>query len=368
VSATLAEGPPMRLDKDGTPHTSAHRAITASELWSAIPASEFWSSEFKSEFKQGSLEHDNHSAKYTFKVLGATASKSEWDKSDAEYDRFLAPYLAWAKEQYPVDVIDTKMAGVHIGRITPKDGVAPENEHRILINLHGGGFYLGRGLVMGQIESIPLASIGKIEVVTVDYRQAPYFKFPAGTEDVEAVYKELLKQYKSEAIGIFGTSAGGVLTAQAVVGIESKGLPRPGAVGIFWAGPGPFWSPLFCKQGDSMMWVRGLRRENAARGVPKQYISNYMEGADANDPLANPGSSDAALAKFPPTLFITGTRAFDMSPAIVAHARLLKLDVDSSLYIMEGGWHAVDLYVRGTPEKRDVDTYKVSWFNRHLAR
>lgn len=66
----------------------------------------------------------------------------------------------------------------------------------------------------------------------------------------------------------------------------------------------------------------------------------YMEGVDHNDPRAYPGSSDTVLAKFRPTLLLVGTREFALSPAIVAHARFLRLGVDASLYIMEGVPHA----------------------------
>jgi len=64
---------------------------------------------------------------------------------------------------------------------------------------------------------------------------------PAASEDVEAVYRELLKEYQPEHIGIFGCSAGGGLTAQAVAWFQSKALSRPRAVGIFAAAPMPPW-------------------------------------------------------------------------------------------------------------------------------
>lgn len=46
----------------------------------------------------------------------------------------------------------------------------------------------------------------------------------------------MLKSYAAENIGIFGYSAGGVLTAQAVNWFQVHELPRPGAIGIFGAG------------------------------------------------------------------------------------------------------------------------------------
>jgi hypothetical protein len=52
----------------------------------------------------------------------------------------------------------------------------------------------------------------------------------------------------------------------------------------------------------------------------------------------------------------------------VTHARLLKLGVDSSLYVVEGGPHGVELMFSGTPEVRDAKSYVVRWFDRHLSR
>lgn len=69
-----------------------------------------------------------------------------------------------------------------------------------------------------------------------------------------------------------------------------------------------------------------------------------MEGVDYEAWQAYPSSSDAVPAQFPPTLFLTGTRAFELSAVAVAHAKLLKLGVDAALYLMESGWHGAHAY------------------------
>jgi acetyl esterase/lipase len=66
--------------------------------------------------------------------------------------------------------------------------------------------------------------------------------FPAASEDVAAVYRELLKVHKSSDIGAFGNSAGGLLTAQALAWFRHVKLPSPGASGIFCASADARWA------------------------------------------------------------------------------------------------------------------------------
>lgn len=294
------------------------------------------------------------------------ASKAEWDKFDALADeKLFGPNVKWLTEHYAVDMNDTKMGGVSVSVITPKAGVSAANKARVLISLHGGGFELGRGLLAPKNEGIPVAALGRIKVVAVDYRMAPYYHFPAATEDVEAVYRELLKTYKPEHIGIYGCSAGGMLTAQSVAWFQTKKLPRPGAVGVFCATVFDF-----AAGGDStaMGWTPGgLVMSADPTGKPNTRIG-YMTPAKADDPHAYPGVSPAVLAKFPPTLLVTGTRSFDLSGSAASNAALLKAGVDSSLYVQEGGVHAYFASAAiKTPEARDTWTYIARWFNAHLA-
>ena len=104
------------------------------------------------------------------------------------------------------------------------------NRGRVLINLHGGGFVSDSGSL---IEGVPIANLTKIKVVSVYYRLAPENPFPAAVDDVVAVYRELLKTYKPQGIGIFGTSAGAILTCEVAVRLKQLGLPLPAALGAF---------------------------------------------------------------------------------------------------------------------------------------
>src|SRR5579862_1454489 len=95
-------------------------------------------------------------------------------------ERKNAPFVARAEVLYPVSIERRLIGGVPTKVITPKAGVAPANRQRLLINLHGGGFLWGEE--NGSLtESIPIAGLGKITVITVAYREGPEFKFPAAS-------------------------------------------------------------------------------------------------------------------------------------------------------------------------------------------
>lgn len=118
----------------------------------------------------------------------------------------------------------TTIGGVEVLDFTPADG--SHDPDRVLINLHGGAFTVGWDGIP-HMESIPLASMGRYRIVSVNYRMAPEHKHPAAVEDVAAVYAALLDDYAPGRIGIFGGSAGGVLTAQAAAWLPAHGLLRP---------------------------------------------------------------------------------------------------------------------------------------------
>src|SRR5579884_916907 len=121
----------------------------------------------------------------------------------------LAGYLTRQRALFAVDRQDTTVGGVHAYIYTPKAGIASSNQKRVLIDLHGGVFS-GCWPGCAELESLPVSALGRIEVVSVDYREGPENRFPAASEEIAAVYRELLKTHKPGDIGIYGCSAGGM--------------------------------------------------------------------------------------------------------------------------------------------------------------
>src|ERR1700736_2853113 len=101
-------------------------------------------------------------------------------------EQFIGPLSRALEGAFPLGIRQTTFAGVPVETFTPPEQA---NERRVLINLHGGAFMSG-AIHVARVESLPLAHLGKIKVVSVDYRQAHEHKYPAASEDVAAVYRE----------------------------------------------------------------------------------------------------------------------------------------------------------------------------------
>ncbi|MDE0192225.1 MAG: alpha/beta hydrolase fold domain-containing protein, partial [Gammaproteobacteria bacterium] len=139
------------------------------------------------------------------------------------------------RAKHPVEITAETIAGVYTEVFVPKDGVAAANKNRLLISIHGGGFTIG-ARYFSHTEAMQVAHMGGYKVISPDYRMAPEFTHPAGLEDAVAVYRAMLADYDAGSIGIYGCSAGAMLTAQTVAYLLRNDLPLPGGIGLFRAG------------------------------------------------------------------------------------------------------------------------------------
>jgi monoterpene epsilon-lactone hydrolase len=261
-----------------------------------------------------------------------------------------------SKKMYPVHVGADSIADVAVRVITPLT-IAPEKSDRVLINLHGGGFNSDSGSLS---ETIPIANLTGIKVIAVLYRLAPEHPFPAGLEDAVAVYKELLKTYKPSHIGIYGTSAGAILTAEVTVKLKQLGLPLPAVTGIF-SGLGDF-----SQVGDSaaLFALNGL---SGHLDPPKsdEVDTEYTSTTNLKDPVLSPLYAD--VTGFPPTLFLTSGRDLLLSGTTVLHRTYLRAGVDAHLVVFEAlphaFWNAPQL-----PESKEANQIMASFLAGHLGK
>lgn len=283
-------------------------------------------------------------------------------------DGIMFAFLEPMRQRYAVNISEQTIGGVLADVVTPAEGITPRNADRVLINLHGGGFVTGARSA-SLVEAVPLAALMRIKVVSVDYRMGPEHRFPAGSEDATAVYRELLKTYQPENIGIYGCSAGGLLAAQSVAWFKTQGLPDPGALGVFCASLSGFFG------GDSVALsgpLNGMLPPRVALAGPRQADGGgsgmvYLDTAQADDPLAYPQASPALLATFPPTLFITGTRSFEFGAALDSHNKLTQAGGESLFHGWDGMFHGF-IYNSELPESREAYRIMADFFDSRLEK
>jgi monoterpene epsilon-lactone hydrolase len=295
------------------------------------------------------------------KWLASLAEKKSSPQTLAERristDAWRARGSAEARKLYSVNVEETKIAGVRTDVITPL--TMPEaNRGRVLINLHGGGFVSDSGSL---VEGIPISNLTKIKVVSVYYRLAPENPFPAAVDDVVAVYKELLKTYNPHAIGIFGTSAGAILTCEVTVRLKQLGIPLPAALGAF--------SVLtdFSRPSDSrqIFALEGFPGELQPMDPKRPPDDPYPGSADRKDPVLSPLFAD--LRGMPPTLLVTSTRDLLLSDTALFHRALLGAGNDAQLVVFEALPHAFWYHFQ-LPETKECLDLMARFFDQKLAR
>ncbi|MBE1527173.1 acetyl esterase/lipase [Sphingopyxis sp. OAS728] len=228
------------------------------------------------------------------------------------------------QKRYDVRIEASTIAGVPVRIVYPK-GVSALGDGPVLLNLHGGGFAIDSGSLT---ETIPIAARTGLPVVAVLYRLAPEHPYPAALDDALAVYQALEKDRKARQIAVFGTSAGACLSGQLVAKLASLGRPMPAALG-FLSG-----SADLSVRGDSESWMPGPGFD---------WVAAYAGKTAMTDPILSPIRGD--VSGFPPTLLLTSSRDFLMSPTSIFARALHEKGVDVRLMMFDGLPHAFWAYM-----------------------
>ncbi len=115
-------------------------------------------------------------------------------------------------------ISDERLGGVPVRRYRPRETMSGP----AILFAHGGGWYLG-GLDSHDSLCAQLAHDCMQELIAVDYRLAPEAPFPAGLDDLTAVYRALLAGGAEPPL-LLGDSAGGNLVAALTLRCRKQGL------------------------------------------------------------------------------------------------------------------------------------------------
>lgn len=253
---------------------------------------------------------------------------------------------AQMQKRFEVRVEMAQIAGVPVRIIYPK-GIDGLKDGPVLLNLHGGGFAVDSG---SQTETIPIAAKTGIPVVAVLYRLSPEHPYPAALDDAHAVYRALLKDHAASDVAVFGTSAGAALSAQLLARLSTNGEDMPAALGFFSG------SADLSKKGDSESWMPTPNDE---------YLPKYIGTASRTDPILSPILGD--LSRFPPTLSISSTRDFLLSPTSIFARALHERGIDSRLVVFDGLPHAFWSFM-DIPESDQANEIAAKFFKAQIGK
>ena len=163
----------------------------------------------------------NKAAHPPYHTLTAQAARAMFAKQAPVLD--FKPLSMWR-----VDEVRQSPWGARI--YTPREPVWSD-PLPVLFYIHGGGFTIGSPDTHNGLTRY-LAQHADCIVVSLDYRLAPEYKFPAAVEDAFAAWQWLLREIAAfggdaSRVAIAGDSAGGTLAAVVCLMARDAGLPQP---------------------------------------------------------------------------------------------------------------------------------------------
>lgn len=197
---------------------------------------------------------------------------------------------------------------------------------RVVLYLHGGGYFFGSGSMHRQITWRLSQSLAR-PVLAIDYRLAPRHSFEAWRDDAVMAYEHLLKQgYRGSDITIAGDSAGGHLTLVLLQTLRDRGISRPAAA--ICISP---WTDLSC---ESLSLTTNDRRDPYIPSTALRFISGFLtRHRSPFDALVSPVHGD--FRGLPPIYVMVGSTELlrDDARRMVARARA------AGVHVTYEEWH-----------------------------
>lgn len=210
-----------------------------------------------------------------------------------------------------------------------------------MVYLHGGG-YIGTSPMMYVVFMAHLARVVQCDIFVADYRLAPEFPYPAATEDIVAVVRELLANgVAPNRLFLAGDSGGGGLVGSVLYACAEQGLPRPAATVLF--------SPEV-----SLVLNEPSVTENAQLDIlPWNVPTNaYLHGSDPEDEAISVLQQDPS--SWPPTFVAYGTDEIFRDAIVTFVKRLHESGVRCVANQAEGMFHVFPFLLPWARESRQV--------------
>ncbi len=220
----------------------------------------------------------------------------------------------------------------------------------VLLELHGGGFYLGSAAA-GDVRNRELADALGVVVVSVDYRLAPEHPWPAAADDCETAALWLVENTASRfgvsRLGLLGFSAGSTLAMTTLLRLRDRSLSVVSAAVLQFG-------------------TYDLSAQTpAGRLIADEYFLEAYAGhaPDRTNPDLSPVFAD--LAHLPPLLMVVGADDVLLQDNLAMAQRLEAAGVDVDLRVYPECPHGFTAHP--TPTARAARSDVEAWLGGHLS-
>jgi acetyl esterase/lipase len=243
------------------------------------------------------------------------------------------------------NLIDTRIQFEELGNIYPKETsvkvtpvlinevscywFTPENAipNKIIVYLHGGAYVLGS---IRSHESMVTHISKKLRtnILFIEYALAPEKPYPAGINDVLAVYKELTVTHPGYTIDFIGDSAGAGLLLSATNKMLHQQLPLPRATVMISP-----WINLDC---DNHSYEENAQKDPI---LSKENLQNRANMYTGNIPLEQSNPHHIPFNNFPPVLIMVGTNEILLDDSSAFYSNIQDKQEKTRLTIYEDQYH-----------------------------
>lgn len=217
----------------------------------------------------------------------------------------------------------------------------------VILQLHGGGYYGRLHNTYRDMAALYNEVSRGLDVLSVDYRVAPEYPFPAALEDAVAAYRWILENgYNTGKVFVVGDSAGGGLALALCLYLRDRGMPMPRGIITMSA-----WTDL-TKSGDSYQENFDIDPIFGGSTDTLVYKEGYFGELDPEYPYISP--VNGSYHGFPPMLMQVGEYEMLLSDTVEVARKAREAGVTVKEHIYNGMFHVFQMGLLLYPEAREA--------------
>ena len=241
---------------------------------------------------------------------------------------------------------------IHLTIYTPKTGTGP---FPVIVYYHGGGFVIANIDVYAASAKTLAEKVGAV-VVSVGYRLAPEYKFPAAHNDAFSAYQWVMKNAATlkgdpKNIALAGESAGGNLAVATAIKARDKGVMLPKALLVVY--------PIAGSDIGTSSYLKNANAKPLNKAMMIWFLQNYLNDMqERKDTRINLAAAD--LKGLPATTIITDEIDPLQSEGMMLTNKLKAAGVAVESKNYDGVTHEFFGMGAIVPEAKEAEMYAVS--------